>query len=164
MKTLGKKISEVRKLHGMTQEELAVKLNVTSQAVSKWENDLSIPDLPTLIELSDLFHISLDELVKQKETLAAPIVVEEHLRKPVDQMMFKVLVSSVDGDKVKINLPMALVKAGVKIGMSMPQVGSNDALKNIDLDSLIYMVDQGVMGKLVEIESADGDHVEIFVE
>lgn len=78
--------------------------------------------------------------------------------------MFKVLVSSVDGDKVKINLPMALVKAGVKIGMSMPQVGSNDALKNIDLDSLIYMVDQGVMGKLVEIESADGDHVEIFVE
>ena len=64
MKTLGKKISEVRKLHGMTQEELAVKLNVTSQAVSKWENDLSIPDLPTLIELSDLFHISLDELVK----------------------------------------------------------------------------------------------------
>ena len=115
MKTLGKKISEVRKLHGMTQEELAVKLNVTSQAVSKWENDLSIPDLPTLIELSDLFHISLDELVKQKEALAAPIVVEEHLRKPVDQMMFKVLVSSVDGDKVKINLPMALVKAVVKI-------------------------------------------------
>lgn len=164
MKTLGKKISEVRKLHGMTQEELAVKLNVTSQAVSKWENDLSIPDLPTLIELSDLFHISLDELVKQKEALAAPVVVEEHLRKPVDQMMFKVLVSSVDGDKVKINLPMALVKAGVKIGMSMPQIGSNDALKNIDLDSLIYMVDQGVMGKLVEIESADGDHVEIFVE
>lgn len=74
MKTLGKKISEVRKLHGMTQEELAVKLNVTSQAVSKWENDLSIPDLPTLIELSDLFHISLDELVKQKETLAANVI------------------------------------------------------------------------------------------
>ena len=108
--------------------------------------------------------MNLDELVKQKEALAAPVVVEKHLRKPVDQMMFKVLVSSVDGDKVKINLPMSLVKAGVKIGMGMPQVGSNDALKNIDLDSLIYMVDQGVMGKLVEIESADGDHVEIFVE
>ena len=37
MKTLGKKISEYRKLRGMTQEDLAVKLNVTSQAVSKWE-------------------------------------------------------------------------------------------------------------------------------
>ena len=86
MKTLGKKISEYRKLRGMTQEDLAVKLNVTSQAVSKWENDLSIPDLPLLIELSDLFHVSLDELVKHKEN-NVPVVVEEPLRKPVEQMI-----------------------------------------------------------------------------
>ncbi|WP_273399142.1 helix-turn-helix domain-containing protein, partial [Traorella massiliensis] len=46
MKTLGTKIAEYRKLKKMTQEELASKLNVSSQAVSKWENDLSIPDLP----------------------------------------------------------------------------------------------------------------------
>ena len=60
MKTLGTKIAEYRKLKKMTQEELASKLNVSSQAVSKWENDLSIPDLQILIELSDIFNVSLD--------------------------------------------------------------------------------------------------------
>jgi len=120
MKTLGKKISELRKLHELTQEGLAAKLNVTSQAVSKWENDLSIPDLPILIEISDLFHVSLDELLKQKENMNSPVIVEEKFRKPVEQMMLKILVNSVDGDKVKVNLPMALVKAGVMMGMSMP--------------------------------------------
>lgn len=163
MKTLGKKISEYRKLHGMTQEDLAVKLNVTSQAVSKWENDLSIPDLPILIELSELFHVSLDELVKQKEDMK-PVVVAEALRKPVDQMMLKIVIRSCDGDKVKVNLPIALVKAGMMMGLNMPEVGGKDIMKNIDLDALIAMVDQGLVGRLVEMESADGDFVEIFVE
>ena len=54
MKTLGTKISEYRKLKGLTQEQLATQLNVSSQAVSKWENDLSIPDLPILIELANM--------------------------------------------------------------------------------------------------------------
>ncbi len=164
MKTLGKKISELRKLHELTQEGLAAKLNVTSQAVSKWENDLSIPDLPILIEISDLFHVSLDELLKQKENMHSPVVVEEKFRKPVEQMMLRILVNSVDGDKVKVNLPMALVKAGVMMGMSMPEVGGTDVLKTIDLDALIALVDQGLIGKLVEVDSAEGDHIEIFVE
>ena len=163
MKTLGKKISEYRKLHGMTQESLAAKLNVTSQAVSKWENDLSIPDLPVLIELSDLFHVSLDELLKQKEN-AVPMVVEEHLRKPVEQMMLKIYVMSADGDRVKVNLPLGFVKAGMKMGLSMPQINGIDAMKDIDFDALMSMIDYGIIGKLVEVDSADGDHVEIFVE
>ena len=45
MKTLGTKISELRKTRGMTQDELAEKMGVSPQAVSKWENDLSMPDL-----------------------------------------------------------------------------------------------------------------------
>ena len=46
MKALGTKISELRKARGMTQDELADKMGVSPQAVSKWENDLSMPDLP----------------------------------------------------------------------------------------------------------------------
>ena len=46
MKSLGTKISELRKARSMTQDELAVKMGVSPQAVSKWENDLSMPDLP----------------------------------------------------------------------------------------------------------------------
>ena len=48
MKALGTKISELRKARGMTQDELADKMGVSPQAVSKWENDLSMPDLPVL--------------------------------------------------------------------------------------------------------------------
>ena len=164
MKTLGKKISEYRKLSNMTQEDLAVQLNVTSQAVSKWENDLSIPDLPILIELSNLFHVSLDELVKQKEN-SVSVVVDQGLRKPVDQMILKIKVLSCEGDRVSVNLPLGFVKACLQMGVSMPQVGiDQDVLKTIDFDALIKMIDYGVIGKLVEVESADGDVVEIYVE
>ena len=164
MKTLGTKIAEYRKLKKMTQEELASKLNVSSQAVSKWENDLSIPDLPILIELSDIFNVSLDELIRQKENVEIARVVEPQLRKDPDQMMVKIVINSSDGDKVRINLPILLVKAGMAIGMSMPQVNGKEALQGIDFEQIMKLVDQGLVGKLIEIESADGDHIEIFVE
>ena len=164
MKTLGTKIAEYRKLKKMTQEELATKLNVSSQAVSKWENDLSIPDLPILIELSDIFNVSLDELIRQKENAEIARVVEPQLRKDPDQMMVKIVINSSDGDKVRINLPILLVKAGMAIGMSMPQVNGKEALQGIDFEQIMKLVDQGLVGKLIEIESADGDHIEIFVE
>ena len=67
MKTLGQKISELRKKQKMTQDELAEKMNVSAQAVSKWENDLSIPDITVLIELSEFFGVSLDSLLKNKD-------------------------------------------------------------------------------------------------
>ena len=68
------------------------------------------------------------------------------------------------GDKVKVNLPLSLVEAAIEMGMSMPQVTGNDALKNIDIKHIIDLVHQGVVGNLVEVESADGDTVRIFVE
>ena len=164
MKTLGTKISEYRKLKQMTQEDLATKLNVTSQAVSKWENDLSIPDLPILIELADLFQVTLDELIRERKVATLAKVVEPQLRKPFDQMMLRVVVNSSDGEKVRINLPLALVKVGIEIGMCMPEVNGNDALKNIDFKQIINLVEQGLIGKIVDIESNDGTIVEVFVE
>ncbi len=65
--TLGEKIANLRKNKKMTQEELAGHLNISGQAISKWENDLSIPDISVLIELSELFNVSLDELLKDKK-------------------------------------------------------------------------------------------------
>ena len=57
MATLGNRIALYRKQNNYTQEELASKLNVSSQAVSKWENDLSIPDISLLIDLANLFNV-----------------------------------------------------------------------------------------------------------
>ena len=62
---LGKKIASRRKALNMTQTELGEKLNVTAQAVSKWENGLSDPDLGTLQRLSKIFGVSVDELLAE---------------------------------------------------------------------------------------------------
>lgn len=62
--TLGEKIISLRTLHKMSQGDLAEKLNVSRQSVSKWETGASVPELDKLIMMSELFHITLDELVK----------------------------------------------------------------------------------------------------
>lgn len=64
--TLGKKITELRTEHHFSQGDLAEKMNVSRQSVSKWETDTSIPDLDKLVLMSELFGVSLDELVKDK--------------------------------------------------------------------------------------------------
>ena len=61
---LNKNIVYLRKQKQMTQETLAEKLNVSRQAVSKWESGLTEPDIQTLIQLSEIFEVSLDELIK----------------------------------------------------------------------------------------------------
>ncbi len=61
--TFGQRIRTLRVSAGFSQEQLAEKLNISRQAVSKWENDDSAPDLERLALLGSLFHISLDQLV-----------------------------------------------------------------------------------------------------
>lgn len=55
----GQQIKDLRKKKGLTQEQFALKLNVTRQAVSNWENDKNLPDLELLILMSSVFSISL---------------------------------------------------------------------------------------------------------
>ncbi len=69
--TLGERIQQVRKRHGLSQEALAEKLDVSRQAVSKWETGLSNPDTQNLILLAELFEISVDELVGAKHQKAS---------------------------------------------------------------------------------------------
>ncbi|WP_242590313.1 hypothetical protein IGL98_002497 [Enterococcus sp. DIV0840] len=59
----GDKIKELRTSHQLTQETVAIRLNVTRQAVSNWENNRNLPDLELLILIASIFHISLDELI-----------------------------------------------------------------------------------------------------
>lgn len=59
----GDKIKELRTKNQLTQEKFAIRLNVTRQAVSNWENNRNLPDLELLILISTIFHISLDELI-----------------------------------------------------------------------------------------------------
>ena len=71
-KTLGTMISELRKQHGMTQLELAEKMGVTDKAVSKWERDLSCPDINSIPNLAEILGVSVEELMQVKKEADAP--------------------------------------------------------------------------------------------
>ena len=162
--TIGKRIAALRKEKGLTQEELAQHMGVSGQAVSKWENDQTCPDISALPKLARLLGVTVDELLEGKEETPAVRVLPPAERKDLKDMMLRVTVDSADGDRVRVNLPMALVEVAMEIGMEMPQINGNEALKGVDLKKVLEMVRLGCVGNLVEVDSADGDKVRIFVE
>ena len=161
--TIGNRITKFRKAKGMTQEELANQLGVSSQAVSKWENDISCPDISLLPKLCRLLGITVDELLTGKNDEVKMMPAEQ--RKPLEQLTMRIKVDSAEGDKVRVNLPMSLVKVCMEMGVDMSgSVSGMENLKNVDLSKVLELVERGLIGKLVEVESADGDTVEIVVE
>ena len=64
---LAKNITELRTLNGMTQSELGEKLNYSDKTISKWERAESSPDISVLVEMADLFGVSLDQLVRAEK-------------------------------------------------------------------------------------------------
>lgn len=61
---INENIKHFRKTRGMSQEEMAVKLNVVRQTVSKWEKGLSVPDADVLIEMANLLDVSVSQLLE----------------------------------------------------------------------------------------------------
>ena len=160
--TFGQRFSRLRKNLGLKQDDIANKVNVTAQAVSKWENDLSAPDISTLPILADILNVSLDELLGRE--VEETKIVPEGKRKDINSILLKINVLSSSGDKVKINLPLAIIKLCIDAGMELPNINGKDSLKNIDFNQIFMLIDAGVIGKLVEVESSDGDTVSITVE
>ena len=66
---IGKKLKNARIEAGLTQENVAEKINVSRQTISNWENEKSYPDIISVIELSNLYSISLDVLLKGDEKM-----------------------------------------------------------------------------------------------
>lgn len=69
---VGQRIREERERHGWTQSDLARRLHVSRQSISKWENGTAYPDIDKLVQLSDLFQVSLDDLVRGKKPAQLP--------------------------------------------------------------------------------------------
>ncbi|MBR2353851.1 MAG: helix-turn-helix transcriptional regulator, partial [Clostridia bacterium] len=61
---LSEKIIMIRRMNNLTQENFAEELGVSRQAVSKWENGTSIPDVQLLLRISDLYNFTLDQLIR----------------------------------------------------------------------------------------------------
>lgn len=90
--TVGDRLRRLRKNSGISQEELAKQLHISRQSISKWENNLSSPDIDMLIKLSEIFHISIDEIV------ANPFLkVKENRVKDMDKQQLYQLLSQYEG-------------------------------------------------------------------
>lgn len=161
--TLGKRIAYLRHEKNMKQDELAEKLGVSPQAVSKWENDISCPDISILPALAKCLGVTVDELLSGKAEPSVQMVPESE-RKDMKDLVLRVVVDSIHGDKVRVNLPIPLVQAAIDMGLESKLTEGHGPLKGINLAQLLVMVKAGLVGNLVEVDSADGDHVRIFVE
>ena len=156
MNTMGSRIAVRRKKMGMTQEELAVKMGVSAQAVSKWENDASCADISLLPRLCRILGITSDELLTGDNSSVKMLPPSQ--RKSMDELTLRVKIHTVRGDKVRVNLPMSLVKVAMELGVEIsPSISGVKAetLKEIDLKKIVDLVERGAIGKLVEVESAN---------
>lgn len=87
--TLGQKLKEIRKKFGLSQEQLAEIINVSRQAITKWETDAGLPDTENLKELSRIFGITIDYLLDNNNEL--PLLV---MKKKLDKENYKNKISS----------------------------------------------------------------------
>lgn len=170
--TLGRRIARLRLEYGMTQERLAMKMGVTAQAVSKWENDLSAPDIMLLPELARTLGVTVDELLEgrksQEIALAEPAPEPEPEPSRTDGSKPKKLhiqVDSSDGDVVNINVPLGMASAVLGASSKLPGVVNlnlNDA--DVDMTLVAEAIKHGEKGTLIEVDGGDGDHVVISLE
>ncbi|SEL95998.1 DNA-binding transcriptional regulator, XRE-family HTH domain [Paenibacillus sp. cl141a] len=104
----GEKLKAERNKKGWTQDELAEKLFVSRQSVSKWENGLNYPSIEIIIRISDLFGLTIDELLRSDEELTKQVIKEgKQLAHPRLKFIFDVL--------FLVGVVLLMVKLGVLI-------------------------------------------------
>ena len=187
--TFGEKLGYLRKNAALTQDDVAQHLGISPQAVSKWENDLSCPDIMLLPEIAKLYGITIDALLGDGDSAEAEekeategrerIHTDEKQSEPIEakteskknlnssNLFLKVKVYSRQGDNVNIKLPVTLLKSvkgilgSVKLNSDM--TGGID-LSEIDFDAVLDLVERGVIGDIVDVATQCGDYVKVCVE
>ena len=125
---LGKQIKKYRGQVYLSQEEFAEQLFVSRQTVSNWENDKSYPDIKSLLLMSEIFHISLDQLVKGDiEKMKREIDAQEFGRFQKDSTIFRVLLIAMFISPVP--LVLAAKWAGIVLYLGLSAVGLYYAIR-----------------------------------
>lgn len=146
--SVGENIAKLRKGAGLTQEELAEKLNISGQAVSKWENDMSCPDVEMLARISKLFGCTLDEVVNGKP--AAPQMKSSD-PKDVDRRVLTLIAEDGEHTKMNMRFPVGLIRRAFERGSLGDIVGDNAS----QIASVMGMINEGVTGELLKVEDGD---------
>ncbi len=111
---LGKQIKKYRTEAKLSQEELADKIFVSRQTISNWENDKNYPDIKSLVLISEVFHISLDTLIKgDLERMKKEIDTQEYARFQKDSRMFSILFTAL------LIMPVPLVMLLKWLGLAL---------------------------------------------
>ncbi|MBR1598512.1 MAG: helix-turn-helix transcriptional regulator [Lachnospiraceae bacterium] len=113
------KLYNLRKQKGLSQEELAGRLNVSRQTVSKWEVGESTPDLEKLAAISELFEVSLDELVLDKKPKQQEAVTEQIVRSELYSDIKENVLTDDNKKKVKKWIKIVAIVFGIMLAIDM---------------------------------------------
>ncbi len=161
---LGNNISARRKVKGMTQEELAANLGVSPQAVSKWENNLSCPDISLLPAIAKIFGTSVDELlgvaaatenVAEAKTYTEP---ETTYEEPVftGKKATTLLITTEKNGKVSnVRIPLTIVRFGLNLGSTF------GGLTGAQASTIENAIRTGLSGEILSVDGENGEKVTI---
>ena len=163
--TLGRRIQALRKEQALTQDALAERMDVTPQAVSKWENDQSCPDIMSLPRLARELHTTVDTLLTG-EAAATPALPQ---KKP-EELIVRISIHPEDEARVCLNLPFAVFRLGALHNLISFTFHANEGeldaealaqqLAQVDFHAIVRLIEQGARGMLVNA----GDMLTIWTE
>jgi len=159
-KTLGERLSAARKNKGLTQDDFAKYLDVTPQAISKWENNLSCPDILLLPKISEILGIGIEELLtgteKKEEKTKIQTTSESKLK-------LKIKISPPNKKPTNITVPVALVKRIAKIGNGISGILGNSSLSSSQIEEILELTEEGVSGEILNIEADDSTVITVEI-
>lgn len=157
MNTIGRNIAELRKKRGMTQEELAEKMCVTAQAVSKWERDTSYPDVTALSALAKALGVGIAAIVDGEQSTPE---VKEAAPDTIARRVVCIAVHTVNTN-VKMQFPVTALKKMMDNGVLQQMIGDKEDYLQVSsvLESALEM---GCVGPILNVD-ADGTQVHISV-
>lgn len=161
--TLGARIADARKNKGYTQEEFSQLLGVSPQAVSKWENDISCPDIMLLPKISELLEISTDELLTGKMPNMEDFNKRTNTNVDISKLKLRIRVLTPNKKPVNISVPAVLAKKVAKLGNGISGIVGTAALTNEQIEQIFALIDEGVTGEILNIVSDDDTNVIIEI-
>ena len=158
---IGSNIAALRKEKGITQEELANALGVSAQAVSKWENNSSCPDVSLLTVIADYFGVTVDALLRsgaEEITRADPPSTDNNVaavRGGKRNVCIKV--TQPNGKETNVKVPFGVVKMGLGVGNVF-------GLQRDVADKIGALLDDPAAADILSVDGENGEHVTISIE
>lgn len=157
---IGSNIAALRKEKGITQEELANALGVSAQAVSKWENNSSCPDVSLLTVIADYFGVTVDALLRsgaEEITCADPPSTDDNVAAVRGgKRNVRIKVTQPNGKETNVKVPFGVVKMGLRVNVF--------GLQRDVADKIGALLDDPAAADILSVDGENGEHVTISIE